>query len=367
MTAGPRVTFGIIVLNGEPFTRHNLRALYPFAHQIVVAEGASPRAAGIARPDGHSLDGTLEILRAFKAEEDPDNKITIVTAEDCGHADGIWPGEKDEQSQAYAQRADGDYLWQVDIDEFYQPQDMSSVLATLASRPVVTQINVPQLNFWGGFGYVVDGLFLQQYYRAFGLGVPRAFKWGPGYRYTTHRPPTVVDAAGRATCEGTVIEGRELANHGIYCYHYATVLPHAVDRKMQYYALQGWPGSDRFGEWFESDFVRITRPFRVHHVVDAVSWIDRFGGSHPPEIQSMMRDLERSGSHPLRPVDDIERVLASRRYRCGRSCFRLLSPLLLPARASLPVCGRFLERCIETCFSPRLAAAAPNAAGDRRG
>ncbi len=50
-----------------PFLPYNLRALYPFAHQIVVVEGAAPGAAGIAAPDGHSRDGTLEELRRFAA------------------------------------------------------------------------------------------------------------------------------------------------------------------------------------------------------------------------------------------------------------------------------------------------------------
>ena len=45
MTNFSRITFGIIVLNGEPFVRYNLRAIYPFAHQIIVAEGASKKAA----------------------------------------------------------------------------------------------------------------------------------------------------------------------------------------------------------------------------------------------------------------------------------------------------------------------------------
>src|SRR4051812_229996 len=54
-----RITFGMIVLNGEPFIKHNLRALYPFAHQIIVAEGACPGAASAATADGHSLDTTL--------------------------------------------------------------------------------------------------------------------------------------------------------------------------------------------------------------------------------------------------------------------------------------------------------------------
>ena len=38
MTEIPRVTFGIIVLNGEPFTRYCLRALYPFAYEIIVVD-----------------------------------------------------------------------------------------------------------------------------------------------------------------------------------------------------------------------------------------------------------------------------------------------------------------------------------------
>ena len=40
MSKCPRITFGIIVLNGEPFVRYNLRSLYHFAHEIIVVEGA---------------------------------------------------------------------------------------------------------------------------------------------------------------------------------------------------------------------------------------------------------------------------------------------------------------------------------------
>ena len=122
----PKITFGIIVLNGEPFVRYNLRALYPFAHQIIVVEGAVPAAARIATPDGHSTDSTLKTLWEFKLQEDPLDKLTIITAEDEDYPDGFWPGEKHEQSQAYASRATGDYLWQVDIDEFYKPEDPDS-------------------------------------------------------------------------------------------------------------------------------------------------------------------------------------------------------------------------------------------------
>jgi len=84
----------MIVLNGEPFLRYNLRALYPFAHQIIVVEGSSPDAAGIATTRGHSRDDTLNALREFMDEEDPEGKVILIRAEDEGHPDGFWPGER---------------------------------------------------------------------------------------------------------------------------------------------------------------------------------------------------------------------------------------------------------------------------------
>src|SRR5688572_24531949 len=186
MPSLPRVSFGMIVLNGEPFTRYSLRALYPFAHEIIVVEGAVPAAAGIATPDGHSRDGTLEALARFKAGEDPDDKLRIVTRE------GFW-AEKDEMSQAYAERGTGDYLWQVDVDEFYRPDAMRAVLNLLCDEPGSTAVAFPMLTFWGAPRYVADGWYLRQGASEY----HRLFKWGQGYNYVTHRAPTVIGAQGR--------------------------------------------------------------------------------------------------------------------------------------------------------------------------
>jgi hypothetical protein len=89
-----RITFGMIVLNGEPFVKYNLSSVYPFAHQIIVVEGACRSALSVSRSDGHSTDGTLESLYRFQHELDPDKKVIIVTAVDEGYSDGLWP-EKD--------------------------------------------------------------------------------------------------------------------------------------------------------------------------------------------------------------------------------------------------------------------------------
>jgi hypothetical protein len=64
----------------------------------------------MAGPDGH-LDGTLELLQRFQREEDPEGKVTVVTAEDEGYPNGFWPGEKDKQSQTYARRLPQVRIW----------------------------------------------------------------------------------------------------------------------------------------------------------------------------------------------------------------------------------------------------------------
>jgi len=143
----PRVTFGLIVLNGEPFTRYCLRSLYPFAHEIIVVEGAAPAAACVATENGHSRDGTLDTLKKFKEEEDIDDKLAIVTAEKRGYPDGFWPGEKHEQSQVYASLATGDYIWQVDIDEFYKKEDMAQVFDILRRDTSISAVTFKQIAF----------------------------------------------------------------------------------------------------------------------------------------------------------------------------------------------------------------------------
>jgi hypothetical protein len=320
----PRITFGIIVLNGEPFTRYNLRALYPFAHQIIVVEGAAPAAAGVATKDGHSRDSTLDVLHRFKKEEDVKAKVVIVTAEDEGHPNGFWPGEKDEQSQAYAKRATGDYLWQVDIDEFYAPDDMAKVCGLLHNDPTLSGASFHQITFWGGSDYIVDGWFLRR-----GMSIyHRLFKWGPGYHYAAHRPPTVLDDQERDLRTLNWYDAAELRSRGIQLYHYSLLLPKQVEEKCTYYATAPLFARSEALTWYAETFMTLRRPFRPHNVYQYPSWLERYRGGHPPQIVSMLADL-RAGrlNTALRPVDDVERLLSRWWYRVGRVLLILGDPI----------------------------------------
>lgn len=337
MSTTPRISFGMIVLNGEPFLRYSLRALLPWAHEILIVEGACPGAAASATPDGHSTDGSVETIRRFQAEEDPDGKVTLI------QRDGFWR-DKDEQSQTYAARATGDWLWQVDDDEFYHEDSLRRLVARLATEPDLAGASFHQLAFWGSPDYRVDGFYLRRGADVF----HRLFRWGPGHRYVTHRPPTVEDDRGRDLRTLRWLGARELARDGIVLHHYPLLFPRQVREKCRYYAstreATRWPLAER---WAEECWDRLGRPYRVHNVYSHPSWLERHEGPHPAAVEAMLADV-RSGRvvEPMRPCEDVERLLADPRYRAGRWLLKRLQPFDAALYRAAPLLRRlrFLPR-----------------------
>ena len=310
----PKITFGIIVLNGEPFTKYCLRSLYPFAYEIIVVEGCSEKARKIATPDGHSTDCTLKSLEEFKQYEDPQNKVRVILR------DGFW-SEKDEQSQAYAKVATGDYLWQVDIDEFYKPEDMMYVLSMLKNNPGITAVSFKMLSFWGGLDYRVDSYSLRKGAEIF----HRLFKFGEDYAYVTHRPPTVHDPEGRCLRQLWWVDGYELEKRTMYLYHYFFVFPKQVLDKCEYYSHHGWEQCKAILEWEDSNLLNIKNPYRLYITHTGLGWLERYKGTHPPEIYKLLKDIEEGRVKlALRPTEDIEQLLEKRSYRFGTFVHRSL-------------------------------------------
>ncbi len=272
----PKITFGIIVLNGEPFTRYCLASLYPFAHEIIVVEGGHEDAKSVCTPDGHSLDGTLETLYKFKNEEDFENKLTIVTR------NGFWP-KKDElgrdrtpQSRAYAERATGDYLWQIDIDEFYKKEDMLRIIEMLNQNPSISAVTFPFLNFWGDIIYRIEGWkFLRG-----GNYCHRIFKWGREYKYLTHEPPTVLNEKGIDVKKLKWISGNKMKRRKIYIYHYSHLFPWQVRQKVMIYKDEKPDDCSEIVRWAEENYFKLTNPFNIErHYWFQVGWNITGGGN----------------------------------------------------------------------------------------
>ena len=68
-----KITFGMIVFNGNYVLKEAIESIYPYAHQILVAEGP----VQYWQDEGYqtSNDGTNDVLSQLY---DPDHKITIV-------------------------------------------------------------------------------------------------------------------------------------------------------------------------------------------------------------------------------------------------------------------------------------------------
>lgn len=319
----PRISFGIIVLNGEPFTRNCVLQFYDHAHEIIVVEGACTAARNIAGDDGHSRDGTMETIRRIIESEDPQHKIILVTAEDEGHPNGFWPGEKTEQCAAYAKRATGDYIWEVGIDEFYRSEDIASIRSRIRKDPRISFVDIRQLPFWGSFDYVIDGW----YYRgAPGMppqfDIPRISKWGQGYRYVEHRPPTILDDQGRKTRTGKILRASTLARKGIKFYHYCAVFKKQLVEKLSYYHGADWKTAKvpTYAAFDRDVASRVTvNPFHVHFVQKYPSWLTRYRGDDPPAKAAILAAVSTEENEPaFGNREEIDRMLSSPRYNFVR-------------------------------------------------
>ncbi|MCP4613455.1 MAG: glycosyltransferase family 2 protein [Planctomycetes bacterium] len=297
----PRITFGIIVLNGEPFTKYCLQHLYPYAHEIIVVEGGSKNAIEYA-PNGHSTDGTLEALYEFKANKDPENKVQIITKT------GFWE-EKDKQSHAYAARATGDWLWQVDIDEFYTKRNLERIIKLLQTQSNITGMSFKTFTFWGNLNTIADGWSLKRGREIF----HRLFKWGQGYSYVTHRPPTVCNENGENLRNIKYLDGKLLyKDYGIYMNHYSLLLPRQVVEKATYYTKGGFRTETT--KWTQNNYLRLGNVFRVHNVYEYPSWLERYKGEHNEQTVKMFEEISKNKEEELRNMDDVDRLLGSWKY-----------------------------------------------------
>lgn len=315
----PRISFGIIVLNGEPFTKYCLRQIYPYAYEIIVVEGGSRKAIQDA-PDGHSTDGTLEALWEFKETEDRESKVNIITR------DGFW-SEKDEQSQAYARVATGDYLWQLDIDEFYTHRDMETICRLLCKHPEISSISFRQIPFWGAPDFYCDNYFLRSF------EFHRLFKWGKGFRYITHRPPTVYDDKGHDLRKLNWWNAKKSFSRGLILYHYSLLFPKQVREKCSYYSVPSDITDKGFNKgiqkWMWNCYFRLGNPFRVHNVHRHLSWLRKYQGVHPEQIVRLWEDVKIGKINiQIRNNIDAEKLLSNPFYRSALAVLNVWTNVL---------------------------------------
>ena len=291
-----KIAVGMIVFNGNYVLKEALESVYPFVDQILVAEGP----VKFWQENGYttSSDGTNQVLHDF---EDPENKIKIVH----GQFD-----EKDDQCNAYMEHLDDDidYIWNLDSDEVFKPEDIELLLQILNSNLLAgnpfTSVGFKSTTFYGGFDNVLGGF-------EEGAEFIRIRKVYPGAYWSTHRPPTIAHTM-RSPHPERHLDFNTLADtYGIRMYHYSYVFPDQVYQKVNYYK-EKISKNNCIDNYFESIYLawvynedrnsieskyRGVHEFKPEYRGDC--YTKRFTGKHPTLIKERIGELKEKFNSQL--------------------------------------------------------------------
>ena len=284
-----KISYVIIVLNGMPFIEFSLKAIYKSAYEIIIVEGAVKTCMFAAKPNGSPVDGTSEFLNSFP---DPNNKIKIIR--------GKWSDKCAMQNKAL-ECISGDYVWLIDADEVYSKAEIQKVILLLERYPQITLMNFFPYHFWKGFDYIISTpVFTKEAYSS-----KRVFKFVPGARFNTHRPPTMVYPPGKIRKQ-CVLTAKTMMDKGVRSFHYSYVLDSQVLEKIEWRCRRcsvQVRGVDRM-EWYTEGFLKWTPENRLEiekkyptHTSDPKASTELYTGPHPKVIQGYVERFRKESSY----------------------------------------------------------------------
>jgi len=289
-----KIAFGMIVFEGDYVLKECLEQVYPFASQILIAEGPVKYWQDQGRMT--SLDRTNEILKSFP---DPENKITITHGQFS---------EKDDQCKAYMNHVndDIDFIWNLDSDEVFKSEDLESVIKFLEKEDP-TSVGVQSLSFYGGFDHHLTGFEMNT------DNFLRIFKYQAGSTWLTHRPPTIKYSFPDSIVKKHINSKQLYESIGFQMYHYSYVFPDQVYKKVNYYKsevskqncidnyfneiyLPWTTGDDNDKSIIESKYLGV-HEFKPFSRGDC--YTKKFEGQHPESITSNMENLKNNFNNQL--------------------------------------------------------------------
>lgn len=218
-----RIVQCIQMHNEEEFAEAVLGSIYDEVDRILVIEGAVQNRPN-STEDGHSTDSTAEIIADFKANRDPDNKLTVISI------NKHWKNLEEMKQTFLDMSMPGDWILINDADEFYKPSDIRRLRKAIDLNPHVQEWIPTFLHFYGDFNHVAKpGPEWNPFHQ-------RVFKYVRGMKYVHH--PTVYDPAGHDTYFSNHYWHRRynLSNFFVYHYGYArSNMDEIMLQKQKYY------------------------------------------------------------------------------------------------------------------------------------
>lgn len=264
-----RIVQCIQACNEQDLIEPCMLQLYDEVDKIIVIEGAvkSKVEAGQATPDGHSLDGTVDVIKHVKANRDPDNKIIFV------QIDRPWNDLEELKGTFFQYMQEGDWMLITDADEFIMPEVIGDLRQAISMEPYATEF-VPTAfyHFWRDAHHVrkPNGDWGQQH--------QRFIRFQPGLQYQNH--PVARDKDNICTYFDPryLMRRMPLPSFKIYHYSYCRLNYGDVADKKAYYEKE-------LGQAKHNDVGAYARGGQTDEYVDKsedLSTVLRFDLEHPP-------------------------------------------------------------------------------------
>jgi len=274
----------------EEFIGLTLRSIYNEIDQIIVIEGAVKNRPN-STEDGHSIDKTVDIIKDFRDNHDPDKKVLFLQIK------RPW-NNLEEIKQTFLDLApEGSIILINDADEFYMPDDIRRIRQAFDLQPHMTELIPTFLHFYRDFAHIaVPGPEWNTQHQ-------RIFKLQRGMKYHSH--PVVTDAHGHCTYFSPHYQHRRFVpTKPVYIYHYGYArnnMDEVMRQKQEYYEKELAAHGDaskkfdqKIKDWFDG-----TEPLLV------------FDGEHPDIIkehpmfeQTLINNRNAQKLYPLWSTDE---------------------------------------------------------------
>lgn len=282
-----QVAVGMILFEGDYVLKQCLETIYPYASQIMIAEGPVKYWQDQGRKT--SLDKSNEIIDNFP---DPKNKIEIIHGQF---------EEKDTQCQAYMPflKKEADYVWNLDSDELFNPEDIEKIMQLLRDEKY-TSVGIRPISFYGSFDHYITGWEEEK------DQFLRVFKVYPGSVWKTHRPPTIEHTVENILAPKHLDSEVLYNEYGIRMFHYSYVFPRQVYNKIAYYKAA--ISKDKcIDDYFENIYI----PWVTGDSVDRDMIEQAYKGVHEwkPEYRTETMTAEYRGTHPKAIAESMNQLM----------------------------------------------------------
>jgi glycosyltransferase involved in cell wall biosynthesis len=171
----PKITAGIIVLNGIDTIDKCIASIYDAVDKIIIIEGAIAQYAGLnmdlVSSNGHSIDGTYDYLKNL---DDPANKIEVVTK------DGCWK-HKAEMQNEIAKRIMTELYLKVDADEIWKESDIEYGRRLFMLDKTLCILKIKMFHFWKNLDTIAVGGQWESL-------IPRMWRWNKSFHHDESDP-----------------------------------------------------------------------------------------------------------------------------------------------------------------------------------